>query len=122
MNLDINNKDVAITRCHTIQTITTTIMIYSHEAITRKLEKYDTLKTTITQQGWMVLPKILITTCIQGSIHTNTIQRLIELKIPPNIIYKLMESFSKIVISYLTHIILNKCKFENNKPQFPLHG
>lgn len=52
------------------------------EATTYKLNKYTILQTMLAQQGWDVLPPIIITTSINGSIHTPTIKQLSNLKIP----------------------------------------
>ena len=59
---------------------------FPQEATTKKerKEKYDTLKIALTQQGWMDLPTIIITTGIRDSIHTPTIQKLTKLKLPTN--------------------------------------
>lgn len=59
-----------------------------------KLEKYDTLQPLLTQQGWNVLPPIIITATIKVSIHNPTIKHLINLKIPQYKINKLMEKIS----------------------------
>lgn len=58
------------------------------EATTRKIEKYDT-----PQQGWTVLPTIIITANIQGSIQNLRHRTIYIAKIPPTKILKLIETF-----------------------------
>lgn len=55
---------------------------FPQEGTNRKLEKYDTLKTTLCQHGWLMVPTIVITASIQGSIHTTTTKKLTELQNP----------------------------------------
>lgn len=91
------------------------------EATTPKMNKYAVLLSLLSQQGWEVLPPIIITIGIRGTIHTPSIDRLQELHISTPKIHKLMEKPSQITIKYLRHIILNKRKLEKKQLPVPLN-
>ena len=61
----------------------------------------------LSQQGWIVLPAIIITARMRGAIHTST----------TNKIHKFLEIFSQVAIKYLTRIISNKQNLRRNKHQ-----
>jgi hypothetical protein len=90
------------------------------EASNRNLNKHSILQLILTQIGWEALPLIIITARIRGTIHNPTIEGLQELKILNFKIYNLMDTFSKIAIRYLTHIILDKGKLEKKQALLPL--
>lgn len=46
----------------------------------KRTRKHDILHTTLTQQGWSVLPPIIITTCISCTIHKATNKNLLDLE------------------------------------------
>lgn len=67
----------------------------------RKLDKYATLQLLLAQLGWAVLPPIIITVKIKGTILNATIKHLQYLHILTFKIHKLMETFTQIAIQYL---------------------
>ena len=71
-----------------------------------------------TQQA-QVLPPIIIIVGILDTIHT-TPKASQTLKIPTQKNHKFMDTFSKISIRYLMHIILNKRKLKKKLSPIPL--
>lgn len=65
----------------------------------RKLDKYVILTKPppfLAQEGWDVLPPIVIAIRIHGYIHTPTLQCLLDFKIPTTKDNKLREFLSQI--------------------------
>lgn len=90
------------------------------EVTTRTLHDHAILHPLLTQKGWEVLPPVIMTTCLRGTLHTTTTELLQELCVFTNRIHKLMKTFSQVAIKYSTHIISNKRKLENKKGLVPL--
>ena len=60
-------------------------------------------KQLLAQQGWVVLPPIIIIVGIRGTLHSHTIN------------CKIMKTLSQIAFENLTHVTLNKRKLENHQ-------
>lgn len=88
---------------------------FCEATFTRKDDGYAILNLLLTQQGCMVLPPIMITTSIQGTIHKMSTNSSYTSKILTTTIYKVMETFSQIATTYLVQIIMNRKK-KKSKP------
>jgi hypothetical protein len=106
---------------HTVQFIEFT---YCHDrfpeqATIQKHAKYDPLNLAIQNTCWKTNPVITITARVRGAIHEQSIKQLTDLKIPKSNIKKLMKDIHQNAIKYLTYLILNKRKLDNNQPPVP---
>lgn len=72
-------------------------------------------KRLLAQQGWVVLPPIIIIVGIRGTLHSHTINCLEDLYIAIHINCKIMKTLSQIAFENLTHVTLNKRKLENHQ-------
>ena len=61
----------------------------------KKHEKYNPLINTIQNKGWKTNPLITIRTGARGAIHEQSINKLINVKIPKTSIKNLMKNTSK---------------------------
>jgi hypothetical protein len=86
---------------------------FPKQALTYKLAKYDPLISNIQNKGWKRNPLITITAGVRGAIHEQSINKLINLKIPKFNIKTLMKDIHQNAIKYLTYLVLNKRKLEN---------
>jgi hypothetical protein len=57
------------------------------EATYQNFNKYAFLQPLLSQQGWEVVPPIIITTDIKGPAHTPSVKQLHELHIPTHNIH-----------------------------------
>ena len=88
---------------------------------TKKTARHNPLIQTLRTAGWQVNPLITITTGVRGAIHEQSIKDLEKLKTPKSEIQTLMKHLHQIAIKYLTYLILNKRKLDNNNlPLIPL--
>ena len=75
------------------------------KARTRKLDKHAILLPLLIEWGWQVLPPVIITLGICGTIHTPTTKSLTNLKFPTIFFHKLMDTLLQIsILRYSTHI------------------
>jgi hypothetical protein len=82
-----------------------------------KKDKYNAFIDELQNNGWNVPPLIVITAGPRGIIHTTSEEILKEqLQLHKNAIKKCMTDISTIAIQYLSSLILNKKKIENNQP------
>jgi len=58
---------------------------------------------------------ITITAGVRGAIHEHSIEKLTRINIPKSSIKKLMKDIHQNAIKYLTYLVLNKRKLDNNK-------
>lgn len=80
---------------------------------TQKLHKFKNLILHLQNIGWQTLPPIVITFSIHNTIH----QPLVNLLFDLHILKPLMANLFANTVQYLTHLILNKVKLENNNHQ-----
>ena len=66
------------------------------------------LQPLLTQQGWQVLPPVIIMANIRGIIDTSTTGHPMDLKIPTPKIHNIMETLSQFSVRCLTHMIMHK--------------
>ena len=90
--------------------------IFPNTAHNGKATKYNPLIQALRAIGWQVNPLITITVGIRGAIYEQPIKELERLKIPKNEVRSIMKQFHQIAIKYLTYLILNKRKLDNNQP------
>ena len=75
---------------------------FPKQTLTKKHEKYDPLINTIRNKGWKTNPLITITVRVKGAIHEQSINKLINLKIPKTSIKNFMKNIHQNAIKYLT--------------------
>jgi hypothetical protein len=69
--------------------------------------------------GWKVNPLTTITAGVKGAIHEHSIEKLTKLKIPKHNIKSLMKKIHENAIKYLTYLVLNKRKLDNEQTPVP---
>ena len=77
------------------------------------------LINTIQNNGWKINPLIFITVGVRGVIHEHSINKLANLKISDSNIKTLMKNIYQNVIKYLTYLVLNKRKLDNEQAPYP---
>ena len=75
---------------------------FPEQARTHKHTKYDPLITTLQNNGWKTNHLIAITVGVRGAIHENSIEQLIDLKVPKTYTKTLMINIHQNAIKYLT--------------------
>ena len=107
---------------YTIQFIESTYYhdIFLEQARSHKHAKHDPLITTLHNNGWETNPLITITAGVRGAIHENSIEQLINLKIPKTYTKTLMKNIHRNAIKYLIYLVLNKRKLDNKQNHAPL--
>ena len=89
--------------------------IFPEQALTHKHAKYDPPINNIRSKGWNTTPLLTITAGLRGAIHKQSINNLVNLKIPKANIKTLMKDIHQNAIKYLTFFVLNKRRLENKQ-------
>ena len=92
----------------------------------RKQANMTPLIQTLKTLGWNVNPLITVTVEVRGVIHKQSLKALEKLKLPPREVKKIMKHIHQIGRKYLTYVVPNKRKFNNNQtpvdmPHEPKH-
>ena len=89
---------------------------FPEQALTQKHAKYDPLINAIRNKGWKRTPfSLAITVRVRGVVHEQSIEKLVDLKIPKTNIKTLMKNIHQNAIKYLTYLVLNKRKLDNKQ-------
>ena len=74
---------------------------------------------SIQNKGWKTNPLITIIVGVRGASHEHSIEQLSKLNLPKSSIKSLMKNLHENVVKYLTYLVLNERKLDNNKPPIP---
>ena len=91
------------------------------QALTYKRTKYDSLISTLQNNGWKTNPLITIIVGVRGAIHKNSKDQLIKLIVLKISIKIIMKNIRQNAVKYLTYLIMNKTKFDNKQSPIPHH-